>query len=107
MKKSINYSENRVFATDSTGEELQSPSRKYCIDRVEIQCLKVYYITALNENQLKSITNSIQKYRKLQTKDGLMVNLKLSNCKGDVTHTNFCFTAKLLVDRMPIVQVYQ
>lgn len=98
-EKSINYSENRVFATDNAGEELQSLSRKYCMNGVEMQRLKAYYITALNENQLKSITKSVQKYGKLRTKNGLMINSKLSNRKGDVARTNYCFAAKLLVDR--------
>ncbi|CAB4398993.1 unnamed protein product [Rhizophagus irregularis] len=31
LEKSINYSENQVFTTDSAEEELQSPSRKYCM----------------------------------------------------------------------------
>ncbi|CAB5377557.1 unnamed protein product [Rhizophagus irregularis] len=99
LEKSINYSENQVFTTDSAEEELQSPSRKYCMDRVEMQRLKAYYITALNENQFKSITQSVQKYGKLRTKNGLIINSKLSNRKGDVARTNYCFSAQLLVDR--------
>ncbi|CAB4485275.1 unnamed protein product [Rhizophagus irregularis] len=99
LEKSINYSENRVFTTDSAEEELQSPSRKYCMDRVEMQRLKAYYITALNENQFKSITQSVQKYGKLRIKNGLIINSKLSNRKEDVARTNYCFSAQLLVDR--------
>ena len=50
LKKTPNYSENRVFTTNGAEEELQSPSRKYYMDRVEMQHLKAYYITALSEN---------------------------------------------------------
>jgi hypothetical protein len=89
LKKIVNYSESHVFTTDGAEEELQSPSRNYCMNRVEIQRLKTYYITALNENQLKFITNSVQKYGKLRTKNGLIINSKLSNHKGDVARTNF------------------
>ncbi|CAB4413790.1 unnamed protein product [Rhizophagus irregularis] len=69
------------------------------MDRVEMQRLKAYYITVLNENQLKSIIQSVQKYGKLQTKNGLIINSKLSNRKGNVVCTNYCFSAQLLVDR--------
>jgi hypothetical protein len=48
LKETPNYSENRVFTTDGTEKELHSPTRKYCMDRTEIQRLKAYYVTALN-----------------------------------------------------------
>ncbi|CAG8704823.1 6914_t:CDS:2, partial [Funneliformis caledonium] len=41
----------------------------------------------------------IHKYGKLHTKNGLIVNSKLSNCKSDVAYMNFCITTKLMVDR--------
>ncbi|CAB4382414.1 unnamed protein product [Rhizophagus irregularis] len=85
-------SESHVFTTNSAEEVLYSLSRKYCMNRTEIQCLRAYYVTALNRNanQLSLITNSIQKYGKLQTKNELIINSKLSSRKGD---------AKLLVDQ--------
>ncbi|CAB4386728.1 unnamed protein product [Rhizophagus irregularis] len=100
-KKTLNYSENNYFTTDGAEEVLYSLSRKYCMNRTEIQRLRAYYVTALNRNanQLSLITNSIQKYGKLQTKNDLTINSKLSNRKGDVARTNYCIAVKLLVDR--------
>ncbi|CAB4435498.1 unnamed protein product [Rhizophagus irregularis] len=114
-KKSL---ESHVFTTNSAEEVLYSLSRKNCMNRTEIQRLRAYYVTALNR-QLSLITNSIQKYGKLQTKNELIINSKLSNRKGDVARTNYCISvcissafnvftiltlvffnwAKLLVDR--------
>ncbi|PKY17184.1 hypothetical protein RhiirB3_429730 [Rhizophagus irregularis] len=85
-------SESHVFTTNSAEKVLYSLSHKYCMNRTEIQRLRAYYVTALNRNanQLSLITNSIQKYGKLQTKNELIINSKLSSRKGDV---------KLLVDQ--------
>ncbi|GBC49513.2 hypothetical protein GLOIN_2v1814156 [Rhizophagus irregularis DAOM 181602=DAOM 197198] len=94
-------SESHVFTTNSAEEVLYSLSHKYCMNRTEIQRLRAYYVTALNRNanQLSLITNSIQKYGKLQTKNELIINSKLSSRKGDVTRTNYCISVKLLVDQ--------
>ncbi|CAG8684134.1 9700_t:CDS:2, partial [Cetraspora pellucida] len=73
-------------------EKLYSLALNYCINKTETQHLKIYYATMLNQpiNRLNSLTKSVQKYRKLQTKQDIIINLRLSNCKCD---------AKLLVDR--------
>ncbi|CAG8496275.1 7507_t:CDS:2 [Cetraspora pellucida] len=96
-----NHSESRIFIIEGAEEKLYSLSSSYCMNKTEEQHLRAYYATALNKpiNQLKSITNSVQKYGKLQTKRGLIINSRLSNRKGDVMHKNFCIAAKLLVDR--------
>ncbi|EXX77486.1 hypothetical protein RirG_023330 [Rhizophagus irregularis DAOM 197198w] len=49
-KKTLNYSENNYFTTDGAEEVLYSLSRKYCMNRTEIQRLRAYYVTALNRN---------------------------------------------------------
>ncbi|CAG8774921.1 3963_t:CDS:2, partial [Cetraspora pellucida] len=82
-------------------EKLYSLALNYCMNKTETQHLKIYYATALNQpiNQLNSLTKSVQKYGKLQTKQGIIINSRLSNRKCDVAHTNYCIAAKLLVDR--------
>ncbi|CAG8453526.1 6668_t:CDS:2 [Dentiscutata heterogama] len=97
----IPNSEDRVFATDNAQKKLYSPSRKYHMNKSELKCLKAYYITALGirANQLLFVTSSIKKYGKFQMNNGLMINSKLSNRKGDLARTNYCITAKLIVDR--------
>ncbi|CAI2200441.1 18229_t:CDS:2, partial [Funneliformis geosporum] len=54
---------------------------QYCMNRTEMQRLRAYYITALNihTNQLALITDSVQKYGKLQINGKLAINSKLSN----------------------------
>ncbi|CAG8642442.1 45451_t:CDS:10, partial [Gigaspora margarita] len=93
--------ESHGFIIEDAEEKLYSLSSSYQMNKTEIQRLKAYYATALNKpiNLLKSITNSVQKYGKLQTKQGLIINSRLSNRKGDVARINFCIAAKLLVDR--------
>jgi len=48
QKKILVYSESHIFTIEGAKEKLQSPSRKYCMNRTEIQRLRAYYITALN-----------------------------------------------------------
>ncbi|CAG8855394.1 24007_t:CDS:2, partial [Gigaspora margarita] len=81
--ETLNHSESRCFIIEDVEEKLYSLSSSYQMNKTEIQHFKAYYATALNKpiNQLKSITNSVQKYGKLQTKQGLIINSRLSNRK--------------------------
>ncbi|CAB5189613.1 unnamed protein product [Rhizophagus irregularis] len=92
---------NKLRELSTIEEELYSLSRKYCMNRTELQRLRAYYVTVLNKpaDQLMPITDSIQKYGKFRTKYGLIINSKLSNRKGDVARKNFCIAVKLLVDK--------
>ncbi|CAI2189593.1 9209_t:CDS:2 [Funneliformis geosporum] len=103
LERILDYSESHIFTVDDAKEKLLSPSCRYCMNRTEMQCLRAYYITALNihDNQLASITDSVQKYGKLQINGKLAINSKLSNCKYDVAHTNFCIVVCILLTQMP------
>ena len=54
LERILDYSESRIFTIEDAKEKLLSPSRKYCMNRTEMQRLRAYYITALNihPNQL-------------------------------------------------------
>ncbi|CAG8810913.1 2876_t:CDS:2, partial [Gigaspora rosea] len=69
--KTSDYSEDHVFTIDNIKEKLYSPSW-------------------INANRLSFVTSTIQKYGKLRINNGLIINSKLSNHKGDLARTNFC-----------------
>ncbi|CAI2183217.1 16036_t:CDS:2 [Funneliformis geosporum] len=103
LERILDYSESHIFIVDGAKEKLLSPSCRYCMNRTEMQRLRAYYITALNihTNQLALITDSVQKYGKLQINGKLAINSKLSNRKYDVARTNFCIVVCILLTQTP------
>ncbi|CAG8497880.1 2345_t:CDS:10, partial [Gigaspora rosea] len=82
------HSENRIFVIKDVEEKLYSVALNYYMNKTKMQRLKAYYL----------FTNTVQKYGKLQTRQGIIINSRQSNRKSDIAHRNFCIAAKLLVD---------